>query len=135
MGECGGLLSSMEEVLRSREDSRHGALATFITSASSPSCLSFVDSPSSPFCSSLLSICNNIPPTPPNLAKTRESLTLASHFMLMLQDLDSKRNCDREELGYASMFQFYLDFYALAVTSTGLEGTQAFVFDDPLGDE
>ena len=46
--------------------------------------------------------------------------------MLMLQDMDSKRNCDKEELGYASMFQFYLDFYALAVTSNGLEGSQAF---------
>ena len=44
----------------------------------------------------------------------------------MLQDLDAKKNCEREELGYASMFQFYLDFYALAVTSTGLEGSQAF---------
>jgi len=46
--------------------------------------------------------------------------------MLMLQDLDSKSSCDREVLGYASMFQFYLDFFALAVTSTGLEGSQAF---------
>jgi len=44
----------------------------------------------------------------------------------MLQDLDAKKNCEREELGYASMFQFYLDFYALAITSTGLEGSQAF---------
>lgn len=129
MGLGEGLLSSMDEVLHSKEDSRHGALATFVTSPSSPSCLSFVNStssPSSPFCSSLLSICNNIPSSPQNLAKTRESLTLATHFMLMLQDLDSKKNCDREELGYASMFQFYLDFYALAVTSTGLEGSQAF---------
>ena len=126
MGEGGSLLSSMEEVLRSNEDSRHGALATFVTSPSSPSCLAFVNSPSSPFCSSLRSICKDIPDPPPNLAKTRESLTLATHFMLMLQDLDSKRNCDREVLGYASMFQFYLDFYALAVTSTGLEGSQAF---------
>jgi len=52
------------------------------------------------------------------LAKTRESPTLATHFMLMLQDVDSKKNCGKEELGYASMFQFYLDFFALAVTST-----------------
>jgi len=44
----------------------------------------------------------------------------------MLQDLDAKKNCGREELGYASMFQFYLDFYALAITSTGLEGSQSF---------
>ena len=44
----------------------------------------------------------------------------------MLQDVDSKKNCGKEELGYASMFQFYLDFFALAVTSTGIEGSQAF---------
>ena len=126
MGEAGGLLNSMAEVLNREEDSRHGALATFVTSPSSPSCLAFVNSPSSPFCSSLVSICNNQPTSPPNLAKTRESPTLATHFMLMLQDMDAKNSCEEDEFGFASMFQFYLDFYALAVTSTGLEGSQAF---------
>ena len=45
----------------------------------------------------------------------------------MLQDVDSKKNCSKEELGYAAMFQFYLDFFALAVTSTGIEGSQAYL--------
>lgn len=113
-----GLLGQMADLVGRSQPSTHPALATYLPSTSSLPCLSLS-------CSSLGQVCRSLPSSM-DLATTRDTPDLARHFMLQLHRKDREKECEEGMFGYAAMFQFYLDFYGLAVESEGLEGRVAF---------
>lgn len=64
-------------------------------------------------------------PVTVNMAKIRDSPDLAKLFMNYLRkidlNLDPNLDCGDDTIGYAVMFQFYLDFYEVAVLSSATE--------------
>ena len=117
----GGLLKGMADVLHPKDcpPAQHGALATYLPPSSPlPSCLSLS-------CSSLAPLCRVLP-EPLDLATTRDTPALARHFLLQLQTRDQERGARPGHLGYAAMFQYYLDFFALAVKAEGQEECPTF---------
>ena len=113
-----GLLGQMTHLVGRTEPSIHPALATYLPTTSSLPCLSLS-------CSSLGPVCRSLPSSL-DLATTRDTPDLARHFMLQLHRKDREKECEQGMFGYAAIFQFYLDFYGLAVESGGVEGRVAF---------
>jgi len=105
MAETSGLLPQMKDVMKGR----HGSLTTYQATpmVGMEACLSFS-------CKSLNSL---VPlPKPQDLNNTMMNTNLAKHFLLKLWKKDQAEHGDTTNLfGYAAMFQFCLDFYALAV--------------------
>ena len=70
----------------------------------------------------LQSLHPNVQP-PARISETRGNGRLAKHFLLSLMDEDRQKSfgMQGEVFGLAAMFQFYLDFWALAVRKTDME--------------
>jgi len=65
---------------------------------------------------------------PSRISETRGNQRLAKHFLLSLMDEDRQKSLGilGEVFGLAAMFQFYLDFWALAVRKKDTEEPSAF---------
>jgi len=70
----------------------------------------------------LQSLHPNVQP-PANISQTRGNERLAKHFLLSLMEEDRQKSLGMlgEVFGLAAMFQFYLDFWALAVKKSDIE--------------
>jgi len=93
-----------------KKTEKHGSLATYLhlpkESHQQIKCLKLS-------CNSLTSI---LPiDNPEDLNFTMMNSVLAKHFLLKLWKKDQDNSSSSSQFGYAAMFQFCLDFYALAV--------------------